>query len=201
MIERTVPCKMKVGVIIVCAGRGVRLKKGDKATLSLAGKPLFYQAFNIFKNIKEIGQIALVLRKKNFSLAKNLIDDKRVILVEGGLKRKDSVYNGLRALNKNISHVLVHDGARPFACEQLIYRLIGALKKNDAVICAVSSKDALKLIENNKVKSTLAREKIVCVQTPQGFRKSLLLRAYSSLGAKDAVDDAWAVELWVMRLR
>ncbi len=186
---------MKVGVVIVCAGRGLRLKKGDKATLSLADKPLFYHAVNIFKNIKEVNQIALVLRKKNFALAKNLIDDRRVILVEGGPKRKDSVYNGLQVLNKNISHVLIHDGARPFTSQRLVYRLIATLTKNDAVIPVISSKDALKLIENDKVKNTLSREKIGCVQTPQGFKKSLLLKAYSSLGSKDAVDDAWAVEL------
>jgi len=185
---------MKIGIVIVCAGKGLRLKGGDKAALSLVGKPLFYRTFEAFKNIKEISQIVLVLRKSNFSLAKKLIKDKRLTLAQGGAKRKNSVYNGLRALNKNISHVLVHDGARPFVSSSLIGRVIKALKKNDAVICALSPKDAIKSIAKNKVKSTLDRAQLACVQTPQGFKKSLLLKAYRSLGKKDVVDDAQAVE-------
>ena len=186
---------MRIGVVIVCAGQGLRLGKGDKATLNLADKPLFYHTFCAFKGLKEISQIVLVLRKKNFSLAKQLICDRRLTLVEGGVRRRDSVGNGLGALGKNITHVLIHDGARPFASQKLIKRTIQTLGKSDAVICGVSCQDAIKSIGKDKVKATLSRSELVRIQTPQGFKKSLILKAYKALGKADVVDDAQAVEL------
>lgn len=183
-----------VGVVIVCAGRGKRLGKQDKAVLSLDGKPLFYHSVDLFGKIKEINQIVLVLKKKNFSLAKKVINDKKIILVAGGKQRKDSVYNGLRALSKDIEYVLVHDGARPFVKKDLVLRVLEALKRNHAVICGIPAVDTLKYIDGSYVNHTLNRGKIVCAQTPQGFKKDLLLEAYAKLGKKKAFDDAQAVE-------
>ena len=185
---------MNVGVVIVCAGVGSRLGGGDKALLDLGGKPLFYRTYQAFKSVKKVNPIVLVLRKKNFSLARKLIKDKRLVLVEGGKKRKDSVYNGLRVLAKNIDYVLVHDGARPFVSGKLVLRVISALSKNKAVICAVACKDAVKKVKNSRVQGTLVRQELVSVQTPQGFNKDLLLKAYAGLGKKQVVDDAQAVE-------
>ena len=86
-----------VGAVIVSAGRGKRLARGDKAVLNLAGKPLFCRALAAFCGMKTIKEIVLVLRKDNFSLAKNFISsgyckNKRLILVEGGARRADAVF-------------------------------------------------------------------------------------------------------------
>lgn len=185
---------MNVGVVIVCAGKGKRLGKIDKAVLPVAGKPLFYRAVNIFKEVKQVKEIALVLRKKHFSLAKKIIKDKRVKFIEGGRIRQDSVCRGLWALSDEVDYVLVHDGARPFAEQKLITRVLRELKTNDAVICALAPRDTLKFVEDGCVQETLPRNKIVCVQTPQGFKKQLLLDAYEKLGEREVFDDAQAVE-------
>lgn len=185
---------MNVGVVIVCAGTGKRLGKQDKAVLRLDGMPLFYHSVNTFKKIKTVNQIVLVLKKKNFSPARKLINDKRVILVSGGKERKDSVYNGLRALSEDIEYVLVHDGARPFVDKGVILRVLGALKTNNSVICGIPAVDTLKYTDGSYVNHTLDRAKIVCAQTPQGFKKGLLLEAYAKLGKNKVFDDAQAVE-------
>ncbi|MFH1504560.1 MAG: 2-C-methyl-D-erythritol 4-phosphate cytidylyltransferase [Candidatus Omnitrophota bacterium] len=186
---------MNVGVVIVCAGKGKRLGKVDKAVLRIKGKPLFFHTYYAFKEISEIKQIVLVLRKKHFELAKKLIKDKRVVLVEGGRKREDSVHNGLLSLEKKINYVLIHDGARPFVSRDIIKRVLKQLKKYPAVICALKAKDTLKKADKKKfVERTLNRDNIFLVQTPQGFKKSLILRAYKTKTKTDFFDDAQVLE-------
>jgi 2-C-methyl-D-erythritol 4-phosphate cytidylyltransferase len=198
---------MKIGVVIVCAGRGKRLgRKIDKAVLKLKRQPLFYHAFKAFKEIKEVKEIVLVLRKVHFRLARKLINtlgrkDKRILIVGGGRERKDSVYNGLKVLEEDITHVLIHDAARPFVTKVLIMRIIKELKSFPAVICGIKSKDTLKLAHKGFVRKTLDRDDIILVQTPQGFRKDLILEAYSKLKIRNTFDDAQVLELSGIKVR
>ncbi len=181
------------GIVIVCAGRGRRLG-ADKAAIKLQGKPLFYHTYKLFKNLKAIKQIVIVLRRKNFPLAKKFIKDKRVSLVEGGARRQDSVLAGLLQLNKGIKYVLIHDGARPFTPRETILSVIKNVKKYPAVICAVKPKDALKKTNGSFVKGTLDRNSIVMAQTPQAFRKNMVIKAYKKFNYKNSFDDAQLFE-------
>ena len=184
-----------VGVVIVCAGRGKRLgNRIDKPLLELKGKPLFFRTYEIFKNTKKIKQIVIVLRKEHFGQAKKIIKDKKVIFCEGGRERKDSVLNGILALDKSINYVLIHDGARPFTPKNVILNIIKELKSYPAVICGIKSKDTLKLANKDFVVKTLDRNIIFLIQTPQGFRKDIIVKAYSNLNGKKVFDDAGAVE-------
>jgi len=187
---------MKVAAIIVCAGRGKRLGAGtDKAVVTLGGRPLFYHAVTLFQSAREIKEIVVVLRKKNFALAKRLFGPaSRMRLVEGGRERQDSVRFGLRALSADVTHVLIHDGARPFASKRLITRVVKALKKAPAVICAVKAKDTVKTVSRGFVEKTLDRNRLCCVQTPQGFEKNLIIRAYGSEATRKVFDDAQILE-------
>lgn len=191
---------MKIGVVIVSAGKGKRLAKGDKATLRLSGKPLFCKSFNTFKSIKGIGEIVLVLRKSNFALAKKHIKDIR--LVEGGVKRADSVFRGLSALSEDIEYVLIHDAARPFVTKRIILDILKELKKHPAVICGLKCPDTLKLIKKGVVKKTLSREDVYFIQTPQGFGKKTIIQAYKKFRKRRFIppktgltDDAQMLEI------
>jgi len=184
---------MKLGLVLVCAGKGKRLKV-DKPVLQIAGKPLFYHTYNAFKSVKAIEQIVMVMRSEHIKKAATLIDDTRIWYVEGGEFRRDSVLNGLYALDKKITHVLIHDGARPLVTRMVIDNVINGLKKHNAVICAVKARDTLKRVEGKFVKEIVKREDIVGVQTPQGFKKDLILNAYEKSGREDFYDDAQLVE-------
>ena len=195
------------GAVIVSAGRGMRLAKGDKAVLKLGGKPLFYKALVVFRNIKAIREIILVLRKDNFSLARKFIsslnkEGKRIVLVEGGEKRADSVFKGLLALSEDIDSVLIHDGARPFVTGKLILNILKELQKYPAVTCGLKCPDTLKLTKQGVIKKTLDRDGVYFVQTPQGFKKKVILNAYKRLKSKEFVlrgaeftDDAQILEV------
>jgi len=187
--------KMTIGVVIVCAGKGRRLGKQDKATLDLGAKPLFWHSIKAFSSISRFKQIVLVLDKRNFKLARKFINKKNILLVEGGKKRKDSVFNGLSALREDVSHVLIHDGARPFVDKLIIIRLLKELKNHEAVICGIKSQDTLKLVKGGLVKKTLNRENIFCVHTPQAFKKNLILKAYKRFKMTNFTDEAQIIEL------
>ncbi|UCC94522.1 MAG: 2-C-methyl-D-erythritol 4-phosphate cytidylyltransferase [Candidatus Omnitrophota bacterium] len=186
---------MNVGVVIVCAGKGKRLGNPDKAILKLRDEPLFSYAVGTFAKIKEVKQIVLVLSKRHLSIVQELIKDKRVTLIEGGRHRRDSVYNGLCALDRKIQHVLIHDGARPFVSRGVIQCILKALKKHPAVICGIKTRDTLKVINSQRVvKKTLNRDGVVSIQTPQGFRKDLIIEAYRRAPKAPVTDDAQLVE-------
>lgn len=187
---------MKVGVVLVCAGKGKRLGKADKTTLKLGASPPFVHALKAFKGISNIKQIVLVLRKDHFSFARRKLKTKKITLVEGGRQRKDSVYNGLCALDKAIDYVLIHDGARPFISKEVVNRILKELKKHPAVICGLRAKDTVKLVDSkNFVRKTLDRNNIFLVQTPQGFKRDLILKAYKKIKRKNLFDDAQILEL------
>jgi 2-C-methyl-D-erythritol 4-phosphate cytidylyltransferase len=185
---------ISVAVVIVCAGRGRRLKGKDKPVVGLGGKPLFFYAVAAFSRLPEVKEIALVMRRQHFCLAKRLISDRRLLLVEGGRRRQDSVRNGLFALSGRSDYVLIHDGARPFVSEALIRRVITALRRHPAVVCALPVSDTLKLIAKGEfVKKTVSRDNMYTVQTPQGFRTRVILSAYKRL-RRTITDDVQALE-------
>jgi len=193
-----------VGIVIVCAGKGKRLGRIDKASLGLNGKPLFWHALKVFCTIATVREIVLVLQKQHFAKVEKLIRstfpsglfrNKRIIVTAGGRERSDSVHNGLHALSDDVDCVLIHDGARPFVSRKLILRIIQALRSAPAVICAVTSRDTLKRVRSGFVAETLDRSDIVLVQTPQGFKKDVIFDAYRRRArSRRAFDDAQLLE-------
>ncbi|MDD5070113.1 MAG: IspD/TarI family cytidylyltransferase, partial [Candidatus Omnitrophica bacterium] len=180
---------MRIGVIIVAAGLGRRMGKGDKSIISLSGKPLFFYAVNTFLKVASIKEVVLVLRKKNFPLAKKLFFGSKVVFVKGGKERADSVSCGLAALSLKITHVLIHDAARPFVDSSIIKAVIAGLSFSPAVICAVKAKDALKVVDKKGfIEKTLNRDSIIAVHTPQGFEKKLLVESYKKVKTKKVFD-------------
>ncbi len=187
---------MRIGAIIVCAGKGRRLGR-EKASLFLDKKPLFYYSLKAFLETKEIKEIVLVLQKKHFPLAKRFIScfSRKIIkLTEGGRERSDSVYHGLSVLDRETTHVIIHDGARPFVDKEIIKEVMKKLERFDAVICGIESPDTLKVVRKGWVLRTLDRENIFSIQTPQGFFKKTILEAYRRRGKKRVFDDAQLLE-------
>ena len=193
--------KFKVGLVVVCAGKSKRLGKLDKASLRIADEPLFAKTIRAFEEIKQIKQIVLVLRKKNFRLAKKSIKDERVILVQGGKERKHSVLNGVAALDKGIDYVLIHDGARPFIRKNIILNILKELKKYPAVICALRVPDTLKRESRGYAVKTLDRRSVYLAQTPQAFKRELLTKAYSNSANKNVTDSSSAVEVFGKKVK
>jgi len=194
--------QFNLGVVIVGAGKGKRLGlKIDKALLPLAGKPLFLRTAALFENISAIKQIVLVMGRQHCVSAQKMMRNKCIAVIAGGSERQDSVRNGLAALRDDINYVLIHDVARPFVSRETLKRILKELRRYPAVICALPAKEAVKTVKNNYVGETLLRESIILAQTPQGFKKELIVRAYDNLKNQKVYDDAQAVELMGQTVR
>jgi 2-C-methyl-D-erythritol 4-phosphate cytidylyltransferase len=105
--------------------------------------------------------------------------------VEGGAEREDSVALGLEAVPPGIPLVLIHDAARPFVSSDVIEGVLQGAAKWGAVVPGVSVTDTIKLTRpDGKVVSTLPRQLLSAVQTPQGFKTEVLRKAFKKLGRR-----------------
>jgi 2-C-methyl-D-erythritol 4-phosphate cytidylyltransferase len=110
-------------------------------------------------------------------------------VVAGGATRSASVRAGLAAVPGDADVVLVHDAARPLAGAALFATVVEAVRSGaDAVVPAVAVTDTLR----RRTGGLVARDDLVAVQTPQGFRASSLRSAH--VGEPEATDDASLVE-------
>ena len=117
--------------------------------------------------------------------------------VAGGSSRRNSVYNGLRALPPTCEFVLIHDAARPFVSPALVENLIDALAEGvDGVIPGLPISDTVKKTCDGRILTTLDRDSLCAVQTPQAFRLDRLLSAHEAAPAqmRTATDDAALLE-------
>ncbi len=168
----------RVSVIVVAAGEGKRF--GDaKPYALLKGKPILEWSLDAFEAHEDVAEVILVLRDDSRKKVYSERYTKIVSVVKGGEKRQDSVLSGFRQIDPTKAEkVLVHDGVRPLVSSELIGRIIEAVQEKGAVVPAVPLKDTVKRVDGQEVKQTLEREKLFCVQTPQGFFYSVLKAAF-----------------------
>ena len=115
------------GVIIVAAGSGSRMNTNiNKQFIKLNDKEIIAHTIEKFYNNKNINDIVIVIKEDEAKFFKKEILDKyrfrNIKIAYGGKERQDSVYSGIKLLDKNCKYVLIHDGARPFVDEDIINR-------------------------------------------------------------------------------
>ena len=168
---------------------------------SLGGISILARTVKAFADLKEIHQITIVTnedyleRCRSELISLGLMSKVREIL-PGGQERQDSIYRAIQRLPEDVDLVLVHDGVRPFATGELIRRTIETAKLHGAAVAAVPIKDTIKMVEGDLLTKTLDRRLLYSVQTPQGFSKDLLVRAYDEAYRNNyyGTDDAALIE-------
>ena len=189
-------------VVIVSAGRGSRMKADiNKQFLKLKGKEVIAHTIDKFYNNKNIDEIVVVVKEDEADFfRRNIIDKygyKNIKIAFGGKERQDSVFNGLKAVNKDCDIVLVHDGARPFVTDEIIKNSIECAKKNKCVIVGVPVKDTIKIInKDNEVCDTPNRSTLWSIQTPQVFEYLSIIKAHKIAKEKSyyGTDDSMLME-------
>ncbi|MCM8757432.1 MAG: 2-C-methyl-D-erythritol 4-phosphate cytidylyltransferase [Candidatus Omnitrophica bacterium] len=188
-----------VGVVLVGGGKGRRLGQNiPKAIVSVNGQRLFLFSLRSFSQIPAVREIVLVLPRRWVKAGRKWTTSwKRVKkVVAGGKERHQSVWKGIQQLSSECEIVLIHDVARPLVSKELIHRVIKGTRKYGACIPALPITDTVKQVEGSRVKMTLDREKLVAVQTPQGFIRQILEKAYRLAFQRNwfGQDDAFLVE-------
>lgn len=198
---------MYVTAIVLAAGKGLRFKsRVAKLLVEINSQPLIIYCLNTLNRHPCVKDIVVVVNPDNFSGIVSRIRKykigriKKVVL--GGRLRQDSVFNGLKAVDIKSNLVLIHDAARPFIAKNTISRLIKEAGRQGAAIAGVPVKATIKEVHSSQVtvhnmplvKRTLNRNNLWEIQTPQVFKKDLLLRAYKKFGGSEVSDDAALVE-------
>ena len=189
--------KPVVGAIIVAAGSSQRMGKIDKIFASLDGQPLLARVVSVFQQCSQIDRVVIVLTQRNKKRGEKLVEkygwSKVIEVCQGGLRRQDSVNQGLSRLN-GCDWVVIHDGARPLITADLIEKGLTKAADSGAAIAAAPVKDTIKSVyADNTVEKTLKRENLWAAQTPQIFRYDIISQAYQQINS-EITDDAAAVE-------
>ena len=186
---------MSFGVVVVAAGRSSRFGR-DKLFLEVEGRPVLAWTLLAFEACPSVDEVALVMSPENAEAGRALLVRERLTKVRhfrlGGARRQDSVLAGLRALD--CEWVGVHDGARPLVTRELIERGLAAARETGAAVPGVPLKDTVKLVdESGTIVATPDRALLRAIQTPQVFRRDLLLDAHARTPG-DVTDDAALLE-------
>jgi 2-C-methyl-D-erythritol 4-phosphate cytidylyltransferase len=190
----------KFAVIVAAAGQSSRFndKNYKKPFAPLGGRAVWLHSVEKFLARDDVKQLILCLAAADreyfdFKFAANAailgID-----VVEGGEQRTDSIERALARVKPDLDFVAVHDAARPCLADQWITSVFEAAEKSGAAILAIPVSGTLKRVANRAIAETVDRENLWEAQTPQVFRRSLLLEAYAKRGGAKATDDAQLVE-------
>ncbi len=189
----------KLYALVPAAGTGSRMGEGiPKQYRMLAGKPMIRHALEAFCSHSAIERVYVVLAEDDAHWGAydwSSLSEKLTVLYCGGQTRASSVYNGLAKMGAGMDDwVMVHDAARPCIDKKSLDRLFSEVGDDDVGgLLALPVADTLKMDDGNKrVSRTVPREGLWQAQTPQMFRKKLLLEALKF--APDRTDEAGAIE-------
>lgn len=197
---------MRFAAVIAAAGRSVRFGGAKKEYELLDGLPVLAHSVKLFIEAPDCAAVAVVVPPGGEAEARAAVGPAlvtragpRLLFVEGGAERSDSVRAGLLALRgADPEYVLIHDAARPRASAELVRRVLAGAARSGACVPGIPVTDTVKRVAaDGSIAEHLERAALRAVQTPQGFQYRGLLGAYLSVGSASqaATDDA---EIWAM---
>jgi 2-C-methyl-D-erythritol 4-phosphate cytidylyltransferase len=190
-------------VILPAAGRSTRFgdPKQKKIFAELDGRAVWLRAVEPFINRDDVAQTIVVIAPEDRELFERRfrasVAFMNIQVIDGGAERSDSIARALEAVDPACAFVAIHDAARPCLTAALVDAVFASALTHGAALLAIPVADTVKRAGADRFTTgTLARENLYLAQTPQVFRRDLLLRAYanrSRLGA-GATDDTQLVE-------
>jgi 2-C-methyl-D-erythritol 4-phosphate cytidylyltransferase len=166
-----------ISALITAAGSSTRFGK-NKMLAPICGRPLLLRTVQRFLACEDIAQIIVTARETDRPHYETLLGDFPIVsVVRGGNERVESLLNAIRASSGDI--LITHDGARPLVRPGLIRKLIACVRETGAAMTAVNPTATVKLTQGDslEITDTLPRASTWIAQTPQGFRRDIILRA------------------------
>lgn len=191
----------KFAVIIPAAGQSSRFGGMEKKPfVSLDGRPIWQRSAELFWSRPDVSRVYLVLspedRDSFRSRFGHLLAFINAEIVEGGSERFESVANALAKVAEDVEFVAIHDAVRPMVTTKQIDAVFTVASETGAAMLAVPLADTLKRVEANVIVETVPRAGLWQAQTPQVFRRDLLVAAFANrakLGIA-ITDDAQLIE-------
>ncbi len=176
-----------ISFILLAGGSGKRFG-GKKQYVELLGKPLYL--YSLEKTVGLFDEVLLVLPEEDLDRIKV---PPGVVKVKGGKERQDSVFNAILEARGDV--VVIHDCARPFADREMFLK-VSQLGGYEGKITAIPVRDTVKMVANAYVVKTIDRSNLWLSQTPQAFRRRMLLEVHFRARNEGfvATDDAMLLE-------
>lgn len=193
----------KFSVIVAGAGKSERFGAAERKTFAkLDGRPVFIRSLERFISHAGVCQTILAIAPEEMEAMKSSFGANLgfmgVKLIEGGATRVDTVAAALEVVSDEAEFVAIHDAARPCVTPEMVDAVFAEAVKTGAAILAAPITGTMKRVADSMViDQTESRTGLYEAQTPQAFRKELLLDAYARLQGDtgDITDDAQVVEL------
>ncbi len=192
-----------VSVIMPAAGLSLRMGADVRKPFIMIGeKPIFFYTLEKFYKLKRVKEIIFVVNQKDLNTVKEKWTDelkkyKVAKVIAGGERRQDSISNGLSLLDPDTNIILIHDAVRPLVHTEEIEAVIKSTEENGAAIVASPMKLTVKKVDSSlKISKTVPRHDLWMAQTPQGFKRDLILNAYEKIKDSNVeyTDDAEVLE-------
>jgi 2-C-methyl-D-erythritol 4-phosphate cytidylyltransferase len=170
----------KISVILLAGGIGSRMRASlPKQFMILHQKPVARYSFDLFSTLPSVVQIIVVCDPSFRHLFADFKGSFDIQFALPGIRRQDSLYNGLQYVDQNIDYVCIHDAARPLISRQTVLNVIEAAHLHGAATAAMPLKFTIKEVcDKHLVQKTLDRSRIWEIQTPQIIRADLLYAGF-----------------------
>lgn len=173
-------------LIVPAAGSGNRIGAGiNKLFLPVAGKPLLQFTLERLCAAACVDEIIVAIapvdEQRFADLLLNLPTKKKIRYVMGGETRQESVANALQKISPDSDNVLIHDGARPYIHSEDLENICIALQESAGAVLVQKVANTVKLVaEDGSSITTYPRERVFLAETPQGFRRKVLMDMYAT---------------------
>lgn len=192
----------KFAVILPAAGKSSRFRdKEKKPFINLDGRAVWLRTVEHFVNRKDVVQSLIVVDREDQEMFRRRYTANlafmNIKIVDGGAERFESVANALALLQDDVDHVAIHDAVRPCITDALIDAVLARAVQTGAALLATPVVDTVKQVDaNKKVIGTTPRQGLWLAQTPQAFRRDILVAAYAERAkfGNAITDDAQLVE-------
>lgn len=192
----------KFAVIIAAAGRSERFGGSERKTFAkLDGRPVFLRSLEHFVTRKDVVQSIVAVAPEDLETMRSSYGANLAFMgvrvVEGGARRCDSIASAMKVVSEDADYIAVHDAARPCVTTDMIDAVFAEATKTGAAILAAPIVGTIKRVSDARViEETVPRIALYEAQTPQVFRKDVLIKAYMRLtqSSDDVTDDAQLVE-------
>jgi len=192
---------MRWAALVVAAGEGRRFG-GFKQLVEIAGRPMLAWSLAAFAALPALSTVVVVTAPEAVDdvdrVARPILGERMLAVVEGGATRQQSVRNGLHALAGRCDAVAIHDGARPCVRVEDIEAGMREVAPGHAALLASRIVDTLKVTEADSllVRTTLPRENVWGAQTPQFATYDDLLVAHdrAAISGVSTTDDIGLLE-------
>lgn len=187
---------MQVAALVLAAGSSQRFGGQPKQFEDLGGITVLQRAVRAFVGADGIDDVWVLAAADQLERTRALLADEGIAgVATGGATRADSTLLGLAALGPDVTHVVIHDAARPLVPERVVTDCVAALTAADVVATVVEPADSVVILDGDAVVATPERSTVRLYQTPQAFSRPLLTDAWQHLAdvGETATDDVTAV--------